>query len=78
MILLNIIYTPKYNSNLILLGQLWKSEILYYNHPNFMILRTKVNTFGIANRYNNFFGPRNQLKSHVYKRKRLINIFPQL
>lgn len=53
--LLNIIYTPKCNSNLISLGQLRKSGILYHNHPNFMILKQKRSTLRVANKYKNLF-----------------------
>ena len=41
-ILLNVAYTPIYDSNLILLSQLCKSKILYHIHPDSIILRKKV------------------------------------
>lgn len=55
MILLNIIYAPKKNSNLISFGQLHKSEILYHDQPNFIIVKKERNTLVVANRYKNFF-----------------------
>lgn len=39
MTLLNIIYTLKYDSNLISLDQFHESVILYHNHPNSIILK---------------------------------------
>ena len=55
MILLNVAYIPKCDSNLISLGQLRKSEILYHNHPDSMIFKQKESKIGLAVRYNNFF-----------------------
>lgn len=40
-ILLNIAYISKYNFNLILLKQLYKSKILYYNYFNSIIVKKK-------------------------------------
>lgn len=53
--LLNIAYTPKWDSNLILFGQLRKLKISYYDRPDSMIFRKKGSTLGIANRYKNLF-----------------------
>lgn len=55
MILLNVTYTSKYDSNLILLGQLCKSGMSYHNHPDFMIFMQEESIIGIAGRYKNLF-----------------------
>ena len=55
MTLLNVAYTPKYDSNLILLGQLRKSGISYHDHPNSIILKQRGSTIGVARRYKNLF-----------------------
>ena len=53
--LLNIIYALIFDFNLIFLGQLRKSGILYYNHPDFIIFKKKGSTLRVANRYKIFF-----------------------
>lgn len=55
MTLLNVIYTSKCNSNLILLGQLQELGILYHNYPNSIILKQKGSTLRMAGRYKNLF-----------------------
>lgn len=52
---INVAYTPKCNSNFILLGQLQESGITYYKHLNYMILKQRDNTIGLASRLKNFF-----------------------
>lgn len=39
MTLLNVVYAPKCDSNLISQGQLHKSDISYYNHLNSIVLK---------------------------------------
>lgn len=63
MMLLNIVYAPKYNFNLILLEQLHKSGILYYNYPNFIVLKQKKNTLRVANKQKNLFVFKTGLKA---------------
>ena len=55
MILLNVAYTPKCDSNLILLGQLCESGISYHDHPDSIILKQGGSTIGVARRYKNLF-----------------------
>lgn len=55
MILFNIVYIPKCNSNLILLGQLRKSGISYHDHPDSMILKQKESKIELAVKYKNLF-----------------------
>lgn len=55
MTLLNVAYAPKCDSNLISLGQLRKSGILYHDHPDSMVLKQGGSTLGIANRHKNLF-----------------------
>lgn len=55
MTLLNIVYIPKCNSNLILLGQFWELGILYHNYPKSLILKQRRSILGIANREKNLF-----------------------
>lgn len=53
--LLNIAYTLKCNSNLILLGQFQESDILYHDHPNSIILKQKRGILEAADKYKNLF-----------------------
>ena len=46
--LTNVAYTPKYDSNLISLGQLWETSILYYDHTKCMVLKQEDKTIGLA------------------------------
>lgn len=55
MTLLNVAYTPKYDLNPILLGQLQELNVLYFNHPNSTILRQRRSILGVANREMNLF-----------------------
>ena len=55
MTLVNVAYTLKFDSNLISLGQLCKSGILYHDHPDSMILKQGRSTIGVAKRYKNLF-----------------------
>ncbi len=55
LILNNVAYTPRCNSNLISLGQLRESGITYYDHPEQMILKQGGNTIGSASRHKNLF-----------------------
>ena len=55
MTLLNVAYAPKCDSNLISLGQLRESGILYHDHPNSMVLKQGGSTLGVASRYKNLF-----------------------
>lgn len=50
MTLLNVAYAPKCDSNLIPLGQLYKSRVLYHDHPNFIIFKKEDSIVGIANK----------------------------
>lgn len=51
----HITYTPRCNSNLILLGQLRELGITYYDYPTQMILKQGGNTIESASRHKNFF-----------------------
>lgn len=53
--LFNVIYTPKCDSNLILLGQFQELEILSDDYLKFMILKQKRSTIRLAMKYTNFF-----------------------
>lgn len=55
MILSNVAYTPKCNSNLISLGQLREAGISYHDYPKCMILKQGVSTIGSAQRHKNLF-----------------------
>ena len=55
MTLLNITYTPKCDSNLISFGQLHKSGISYYDHPDSMILKKRGSQIGLVVRNKNVF-----------------------
>ena len=55
MTLLNIAYIPKYDSNLISLGQLRESRILYHDHPDSIILKQGGSHIGLAMRNKNLF-----------------------
>ena len=55
MTLLNVEYAPKCDFNLISLGQLCESGILYHNHPNSMALKQGKSTLKVANRHKNLF-----------------------
>lgn len=55
MTLLNVAYTPKSNSNLILLDQLPESGILYYDHFDSIILKQGESILEVASRYKNLF-----------------------
>lgn len=63
MMLLNITYALKCDSNLISLGQLYKSRISYHNHPDFMVFKQEGNTLTVANRHKNFFVLETSLKA---------------
>lgn len=65
MTLLNIIYIPKYNFTLILLGQLQELGILYYDHSNCIILKSGASTLGIAGRHKNFYVLKTGLRKKV-------------
>lgn len=43
----NVAFTPKYNSNFISFGQLKKVEILYHNHFKRIILKKTRNIIGL-------------------------------
>ena len=51
----NIAYTPECNSNLISLGQLQETSILYYDYPKYMILKKSGNVISFAIRKKNCF-----------------------
>ncbi len=53
--LYNVALAPNYNSNLILLGQLQKSGIIYYDSPNAMMLMRKGRIIAQARRDQNLF-----------------------
>lgn len=53
--LLNIAYTPKYNSSLISFEQLYESVILYHDHPDSRILKQEQSTIRLAVRPKTFF-----------------------
>lgn len=55
MTLLNVAYTSKCDSNLILLGQLRESRISYHDHPDSMVLKQGGGTLGMAGRHKNLF-----------------------
>lgn len=55
MMLLNVVYAPKCNSNLILLEQLRESGISYHDHPNSVVLKQGESTLRLANKYKNLF-----------------------
>lgn len=55
MILLNMVYALRKNSNFISLGQLREARILYYNHPKSIILKNTGNLIGLAQQKKNFF-----------------------
>lgn len=55
MTLFNIVYTPKCDSNLILLSQLHKSEISSSNYLDTMIFKQKRSKIWLVVRYKNFF-----------------------
>lgn len=51
----NIVYIPEYYSNLISLGQLQETSILYYNYLKCIILKQKRNTIRSTTRKKKFF-----------------------
>lgn len=51
----NIIFTLQYNSNLILLGQLHKNRIIYYDNTNIMILIKNKKAIKYAKKEQNLF-----------------------
>lgn len=65
MTLLNIVYTPKCNFNLISLNQLCKSKRSYHNHLNSIILNQEKSIIGLAVRHKNLFILEINLKDKV-------------
>lgn len=51
----NIIYTLEYNFNLISIGQLQETGILYHDHLECIILKKAGNLIGFTTRRNNIF-----------------------
>lgn len=51
----NFTYTLRWDSNLILLIQLWELDITYYDYLERMILKQGGNTIRLASKYKNFF-----------------------
>lgn len=67
--LLNIAYTPKYDFNLISLGQFRESGILYHNHSNSIIFKKIGSILEIANKYKNVFVLETSLKAILVREK---------
>ena len=55
MALLNFAYAPKCDSNLISLGQLHESRILYHDQSDFIIFTKEGSILKVANRHKNLF-----------------------
>ena len=51
----NVAYAPECNSNLISLGQLRETGILYHNYPEYIVLKQRGNVIGVATRKKNLF-----------------------
>lgn len=78
MTMFNIIYTSKWDSNLILLDQPCQSEISYHKYPNSIILKQKKSIIKIAKRYKNLFIFETDFRGKLIlkkEKKRLIYLF---